>query len=104
MKKILKKGWQIVLAYFNYMIISRVSGKITIEINEEDLLCGVKSVPPEDFYFVEDKEKFLSYATNNLLDIGDDGDFNSMSDFCRILDKLVETAAELDEGVGYKQV
>ena len=77
----------------------RKDGKLIIEIPEEILINGVVLVPMPGRYEVADKEKFLNFVTNNFLTSGDDGDNHSCSDFTRLIDGLVEEAAEFGAGV-----
>jgi hypothetical protein len=73
----------------------RKNGKIFIEIPEKVLIDGLKTI---DFKAV-DKEAYLNYFAANILDSGDDGEFESCSDFTRMIDNLVEEAFEDEAGV-----
>ena len=77
----------------------RKDGSLFIEIPEEHLIKGVSEV--DDYsLMVTDSEKWLNFVAANILEIGDDGDFDSCSVFTSLLDSLVMEAAELGEGVG----
>ena len=77
----------------------RKDGSLFIEIPEDHLVTGVTGVDNHSLV-AYDPEKWLNFVAANILEIGDDGDFESCSDFTRLLDDLVMEAAELGEGVG----
>ena len=81
----------------------RKDGNIIIEIPEETLIFAVEN-NPEDSAKVTDKEEFLNYISNSLVEeIGFDSD-SGLSSFYRLLDEAAIDAVESDRGVEFTEV
>lgn len=78
----------------------RKDGVIVVEMPEKDILSGV-SQHPDGYFKVTDKESFLKFLTENLLDAGElkRGD----SYITTLLDHLTEEAFELGHGIEENQ-
>jgi hypothetical protein len=76
----------------------RRDGKIVIEIPEETLIFALEHHPEEPIK-VTDREEFLNYIANSLVeDIGFSHD-SGLSSFYRLLDEAAQDAVESDKGV-----
>jgi hypothetical protein len=80
----------------------RELGSIIIDIPEDLLISAVEGNPDFEGLAVTDREKFLNFVADNLIEeIGYDAD-TGIGLFYRLLDQAAEQAAESDEGVKIK--
>jgi hypothetical protein len=76
----------------------RSNGNLVIEISEDALCDGTLQIPGNECK-VTDRETYLNHVADNIIDIGETGDFNSCSSLTRLIDECVQHALDCGAGV-----
>lgn len=76
----------------------RKDGKIFIEIDEVAVLFAAENGELSNFMQITDTNAFLDFCTNNIIEIGNDGDFDSQPQIFDVFDRVFDEAFELGAG------